>query len=165
MKGRPFASLGVLLGLGLGLAAPTMSNQQLSIDFPLMVTISKNQQGSGLLVRSDKNHYTAVYRGGTFSDLSIDFDVVQLDTDISHYQMTISELVHQCNDSIFAVVTYLDSNVIEKGDILTGLGFPFSAQGQKYNRHSALMVFPPISPRSQEQSCHGVFSVSVHEQI
>jgi hypothetical protein len=130
-----------------------------------MVTISKNQQGTGLLIRADKSHYTAVYRDGAFSDLNILFDVVQNDSRIHLYQMTVTELFHQCEETPLAVVTSIDSINVNKGDTLTGFGFPYAANGQIYNRHHTLMVFPPILAVDTEQTCHGVFSISVHEQI
>lgn len=157
------------LGLGVSLlfggTASVMSNQVLNVEFPLMVTISKNQQAAGLMIRADKNHYTAVYRNGTFSDLNISFDVVQNDSNIHLYQMTVTELFHQCAGKSLAVVTTIDTIDVDKGDVLMGFSFPFNTDGQNYNRHNAMMVFPPITAGGAEKACHGVFSVSVHEQI
>ncbi|WP_159737753.1 hypothetical protein [Vibrio atypicus] len=139
--------------------------QPLTLDFPIFTTLNNNQAGSGLLVRANQYHFTSLYQKGRFSNIKIDFDVVHKQTSISAYQLTISDLFHQCDQQDLNAQTYMDQVQVEKGDQINNLGFPFFDGSDAFNSHRALIEFPIIATSSTEKSCYGVIAVSIREQI
>lgn len=155
----------ILAGSSFLLSATTWSSQSLMLDFPVMTGIYKNQLGSGLMVRASQYHFSSVYRNDRFSDLSIHFEVVRKQESISLYQLTISELYHHCEQSPLSVLTMMDGVEVVRGQRIENLSFPYFDGTNDFNHHQAQLQFPTIVAKEIEQSCYGVISVSVSEQI
>jgi len=149
----------------LTLMAAAFPVKALDVAIPVYVNIVKNQPGTGLAIRADKYSYQAVYRNNAFNDISMNFDVVQLNNAIFKYKMTILALDNMCDSETLTVKTTLDNFVIVKNDQLIDFTFNQSDDIGDFRNHQVLFTFPEITKKSYEQSCNGILAISIAEQL